>query len=85
MNQCAASDLRLPSISEAVTLATNHTVPGLPLSTSFWTDEELYIPTTFYAEDVTNTGGMRYGVLKVSPSMPTPTPPAPVVHDPVQQ
>jgi hypothetical protein len=36
---CAGLNLRLPSFSEAVTLALNNDVPGVPDTHLFWTDE----------------------------------------------
>src|SRR5204862_6107361 len=40
IDYCSGFDLRLPSLSEAVALATNHDVPGVSTGQAFWTDEE---------------------------------------------
>jgi hypothetical protein len=37
---CSGFGLRLPSVSEAETLAKNYTVPGVPTGESFWTDDQ---------------------------------------------
>jgi hypothetical protein len=42
LGYCAGLRLRLPSVSEAVAMAENHTVPGVPGGQAFWTDELLY-------------------------------------------
>jgi hypothetical protein len=40
VNQCGSLGLRLPSVSEAITLATNSDVPGVSDIEFFWTDGE---------------------------------------------
>jgi hypothetical protein len=57
---CSSLGLRLPSFSEAYTMATNYDVPGVGESAYFWTDEELYIDG-FEAKVVTDDGG--FGVV----------------------
>ena len=39
---CTDLGLRLPSVSEAIALATKYDVPGVSGSQFFWTDEEIY-------------------------------------------
>jgi hypothetical protein len=57
---CSSLGLRLPSFSEAYTMATNYDVPGIGESAYFWTDEELYIDG-FEAKVVSDDGG--FGVV----------------------
>jgi len=42
ISYCNGFGLRLPTLSEALALATNYDVPGVSASQRFWTDEELY-------------------------------------------
>jgi hypothetical protein len=53
---CAELDLRLPSLSEALTMARNYDVPGVSASEDFWTDEELYVDGTYLVEGVSDAG-----------------------------
>jgi hypothetical protein len=57
LNYCAGLRLRLPSNSEAVTLAKNHDVPGVGIGTfeSFWTDE------AFIVEPSPGAGNQHFG------------------------
>jgi hypothetical protein len=52
---CSDFRLHLPSLSEGVTLARNHNVPGVPNAQSFWTDDE-YFNGEFWAQTVTEDG-----------------------------
>jgi hypothetical protein len=40
LSHCSSYGLRLPSVSEAITLAQNYAVPGVSTGQSFWTDDE---------------------------------------------
>ena len=42
VNYCAAFGLRLPSFSEAVTLAEKYDVPGVSGSQFFWSDDAYF-------------------------------------------
>src|SRR5262245_36016329 len=41
-DQCSSFGLRLPSLSEARTLAKNYDVPGVSVGEDFWTDDYFY-------------------------------------------
>jgi hypothetical protein len=56
MEQCSDFGLRLPSISEAVTVARNYDVPGVSGSQEFWTDEQVITGGSIYAYAVTENG-----------------------------
>jgi len=58
---CAGFGLRLPTLSEAVALATKYDVPGVSGTQTFWTDEEEYIGTDNVAERVNEDGA--YGAI----------------------
>jgi hypothetical protein len=55
LDYCAAHGLRLPTVSEAVTLAENHDVPGVSGSQHFWTDEDVYISS--YVTEIVDEDG----------------------------
>ena len=58
MNHCAGFGLRLPSLSEATTLAEKYDVPGISGNSEFfWTDEEIVTGTSLQARVVTENGG----------------------------
>ena len=44
LDQCASYGLRLPTLGEAVLLATNYDIPGVSQDVQFWTDESLNDP-----------------------------------------
>ena len=58
---CAGFGLRLPTLSEAVALATKYDVPGVSGTQTFWTDEEEYIGMVNAAERVNEDGA--YGAI----------------------
>jgi hypothetical protein len=57
---CADFDLRLPSLAEAVALASNHAVPGVTTNQQFWTDNEFVDGNSFDATVVTTHGGVSH-------------------------
>jgi hypothetical protein len=75
MRYCAGFRLRLPTVAEAETLATNYDVPGVSSIQQFWTDEELF-QTDYKADtvgedaDFTSTGesATRQTVCVTDPS-----------------
>jgi hypothetical protein len=58
MAYCAASGLRLPSLSEAITLAKRYDVPGIGATGVFWTNDSSLDPQTLneYAYVVDENG-----------------------------
>jgi hypothetical protein len=53
---CASFGLRLPSTSEAVTLAKNFDVPGVASGDFFWTDDEMLTNNALDAAEVDEDG-----------------------------
>jgi hypothetical protein len=53
---CANLGLRLPTLAEAVGLATSYDVPGVSGVEDFWTDEEYYLNGNFVANVVNDFG-----------------------------
>jgi hypothetical protein len=60
MNYCANFGLRLPSVSEAIALAKNYDVPGVPAEDLFWTDDAFLISATEYGVAVFEEGNYGY-------------------------
>jgi hypothetical protein len=56
VEHCAQLDLRLPSGSEAVTMAENYDVPGVAPDDFFWTDQQFYVDGFFRATAVAEDG-----------------------------
>lgn len=58
VDYCAASRLRLPSLSEAITLAKGFDVPGIGATGTFWTNDSSFDPQTLneYAYVVDENG-----------------------------
>ena len=58
MDYCTASRLRLPSLSEAITLAKGFDVPGIGATGTFWADDSSFDPQTLneYAYVVDENG-----------------------------
>jgi hypothetical protein len=56
LNYCAGLGLRLPSVSEAVTLAKNYAVPGVNSGEFFWTDNDYLTSSGFRANTVRKDG-----------------------------
>jgi hypothetical protein len=54
-NLCSDAGLRLPSLSEAESAASNHNLPSLGETDAFWT-EELYFDASFKAFAVDDSG-----------------------------
>ena len=59
INYCGDLGLRLPSYTEAVTLARNYDVPGVGFTELFWTDEEFHYGNGLVYVDVVSEGGGR--------------------------
>jgi hypothetical protein len=56
LTHCSSFGLRLPSVSEAVTLATNYAVPGVNSGEFFWTDNDYLTSSGFRANTVRKDG-----------------------------
>jgi hypothetical protein len=68
MNYCAASRLRLPSLSEAITLAKGFDVPGIGATGVFWTNDSSLDPQTLneYAYVVDEDGNYAVSTKNVT-------------------
>jgi hypothetical protein len=58
LDHCSSSGLRLPTPGEAVTMAQNFDVPGVPPGGVFWTDNEFFVDGGFNAVVVSEDGGI---------------------------
>jgi hypothetical protein len=56
VERCAQLGLRLPSTSEAVTMARNYDVPGVVPGDFFWTDQQFYVEGLYRATAVAEDG-----------------------------
>ena len=56
VERCADLDLRLPTSSEAVTMARNYDVPGVVPGAFFWADQQFYIEGSYRATAVAEDG-----------------------------
>jgi hypothetical protein len=64
LQYCSGLGLRLPMLSEAVTLAQNYDVPGVGTGYDFWADDTILQAGSSYAEAVNRTSA--YGFLPTS-------------------
>jgi hypothetical protein len=66
VDYCAGLGLRLPTASEAVTLAKKYDVPGISGGQVFWSDESILDGNSLQAQVVGEDGGSAFTAVGTS-------------------